>query len=53
MGPDGRAVHRWYRRYGKLGAAGLRDGASPPLHSPRALPAAIVEKILYLRRYYG
>ena len=52
FGISRRTCYRWYRRYGKLGEAGLRNGSSRPLHSPRATSAAIVEKILYLRRYY-
>lgn len=52
FGISRQTYYRWFRRYGNLGEAGLRDGSSRPLHSPRATPAEVVEKVLYLRRYY-
>jgi transposase InsO family protein len=52
FGISRQTYYRWYRRYGRLGEAGLRDGSSRPLRSPRATPADVVEKVLYLRRYY-
>jgi len=52
FGISRQTYYRWYRRYGKLGEPGLRDGSSRPLHSPRTTPSEVVEKVLYLRRYY-
>lgn len=44
--------YRWYSRYRELGEAGLRDHSRRPHTSPRATPWEIVDKVLYLRRYY-
>ena len=52
FGISRQTYYRWHRRYGKLGETGLRDGSSRPLHSPRATPSEVVEKVLCLRRYY-
>lgn len=52
FGISRQTYYRWYRRYQSAGESALRNGSSRPHHSPRATPAEIVEKILYLRRYY-
>jgi transposase len=52
FGISRQTYYRWYRRHQRLGEDGLRDGSSRPHHSPRATPAEVVEKILYLRRSY-
>lgn len=44
--------YRWYSRYRELGEAGLRGHSRRPHSSPRATPWEIVDKVLYLRRYY-
>ena len=52
FGISRQTYYRWYRRYGQLGESGLKNGSSRPLHSPRATPSEVAEKVLYLRRYY-
>lgn len=44
--------YRWLRRYEDKGLPGLRDRSKRPLVSPRATPAEIVTKIVYLRQNY-
>ena len=44
--------YRWYNRYQELGIDGLRDRSRRPHSHPRTTPVAVVEKVLYLRRYY-
>jgi len=42
--------YRWRQRFDELGEAGLADRPRTPHRSPRATPAAVVRKILYLRQ---
>ena len=44
--------YKWKKRYDAHGAAGLYDRPRRPHRSPRATPAAVVSKILYLRQTY-
>ena len=44
--------YRWYDRYQKYGAEGLRDQSRRPLNSHRATKAEIIGKIVYLREHY-
>jgi len=44
--------YKWLRRYEELGEAGLRDGSSAPLNSPKATRPEVVSKIIYLRQHY-
>ena len=46
------AFYRWKKRFDEFGEAGLTDQPRTPHHSPRATPAAVVSKILYLRQNY-
>ena len=46
------AYYKWLRRYEAEGLAGLRDGSSRPLSSPRATTVEVVGKIIYLRQTY-
>ncbi len=46
------AFYTWKKRYDAHGMAGLCDRARRPHRSPRATPAAVVSKILYLRQTY-
>jgi transposase InsO family protein len=43
-------AYKWLRRYRQLGAAGLVDGSSRPKHSPTALSASVVTRILRARQ---
>jgi transposase InsO family protein len=43
-------AYKWLRRYRELGAAGLVDGSSRPKHSPTALSASMVTRILRARQ---
>lgn len=47
------AAYRWTRRYRTEGVHGLRRRSRRPLHSPRALPPATVQRILLLRLRSG
>ena len=49
MGISRATGHKWVRRYRAEGVAGLVDRTSRPLRSPRATPAAEVERILAAR----
>ncbi len=44
--------YHWYNRYRETGLEGLRDRSRRPHVSPRATPWDVVDRILYLRRYY-
>ena len=46
------AFYRWKKRFDAFGEAGLADRPRTPHHSPKATPAAVVSKILYLRQNY-
>jgi transposase len=46
------AFYRWKKRFEELGEGGLADRPRTPDRSPRATPAAVVSKILYLRQNY-
>jgi len=49
----GRAsFYRWRRAYQSQGEAGLANKRSVPHNHPNKTPAAVVEKVLYLRRTY-
>jgi transposase InsO family protein len=52
FGISRQAYYRWRRRYQVHGEVGLADRPSTPHRSPRATPAAVVSKILYLRQHY-
>ena len=44
--------YKWRRRFAENGLAGLCDRPRAPHRSPRATPAEVVAKILYLRENY-
>src|SRR5437867_6694961 len=44
--------YTWFRRHQESGLEGLRDRSRRPRSHPRATPWEVVEKVLYLRRYY-
>jgi transposase len=52
FGISRKTFYKWRGRYQEHGDAGLADRARAPHHSPRATPAAVVSKILYLRQHY-
>lgn len=52
FGISRKTFYKWKARYGTHGAAGLCDRPRAPLRSPRATPADVVRKILYLRQQY-
>jgi transposase InsO family protein len=52
FGISRKTFYKWKARYGAHGAAGLCDRPRAPLRSPRATPADVVRKILYLRQQY-
>lgn len=52
FGISRKTFYKWKARYGTHGAAGLCDQARAPRRSPRATPADVVSKILYLRQQY-
>ena len=52
FGISRQAFYRWKRRQAALGHAGLADRPSTPHRSPRATPADVVSKVLYLRQTY-
>ena len=52
FGISRKTFYKWRRRYQEHGDTGLADRARAPHHSPRATPADVVSKILYLRQHY-
>src|SRR4028118_202999 len=44
--------YEWKKRYQEDGVQGLRNRSHAPKRCPRAHPAEVVEKILYLRQHY-
>jgi transposase len=52
FGISRQAFYKWKKRYDAHGTAGLCDRPRRPQRSPRATPAAVVSKILYLRQTY-
>jgi len=44
--------YKWFERLQENGADGLKSGSRRPHNSPRATARDVVEKVLYLRRYY-
>ena len=52
FGISRKTFYKWRQRYQEHGDAGLADRARAPHHSPRATPAEVVSKILYLRQHY-
>jgi transposase InsO family protein len=52
FGISRQAFYKWKKRFDEHGTAGLSDRPRRPHRSPRATPAAIVSKILYLRENY-
>ena len=52
FGISRQAFYKWKKRFDEYGTAGLSDRPRRPHRSPRATPAAIVSKILYLRENY-
>ena len=49
MGLSRTTAHKWWNRYKELGATGLTDRSSRPLHSPRQTPSSVIAKIVNLR----
>lgn len=45
-----RTAYKWLARFRKEGRAGLRDRSSRPLHTPSRTKAAVVAKVIDLRR---
>ena len=52
FGISRKTFYKWRRRYLEQGDIGLADRARAPHRSPRATPADVVSKILYLRQHY-
>ena len=52
FGLSRKTFYKWKRRFEAHGEAGLCDRARTPHRSPRATPAEVVSKILYLRQQY-
>jgi transposase InsO family protein len=52
FGISRQAFYKWKRRFDDCGAAGLYDRPRTPRRSPRATPAVVVSKMLYLRQTY-
>lgn len=52
FGISRKSFYKWKRRLDEHGQAGLGDRARIPHASPRATPAEVVSKIVYLRRQY-
>ena len=52
FGISRKTFYKWKQRYDELGDDGLCDQSRTPRNSPRATPAAVVSKILYLRQNY-
>lgn len=50
MGVSRQAAHKWLGRWRRAGLDGLVDRSSRPHASPRAVPDAVVQEILRLRR---
>src|SRR5688572_27679560 len=51
FGISRKTFYKWRQRFEEHGGGGLADRARAPHHSPRATPAAVVSKILYLRQH--
>ena len=47
-----KTFYKWRQRYHEHGDIGQADRARAPHRSPRATPAEVVSKILYLRQHY-
>jgi len=52
FGISRKTFYKWKHRLTAYGAAGLCDRARTPHRSPRATPAEVVSKVLYLRQNY-
>ena len=52
FGISRKTFYKWRRRFEAHGGGGLADRTRVPHHSPRATPADVVSKILYLRQHY-
>ncbi len=52
FGISRKTFYKWRQRYAAQGAAGVGDRPRRPLRSPRATPADVISKILYLRQHY-
>jgi transposase len=52
FGISRKTFYKWRQRYHQYGDTGLVDRARAPHRSPRATPAEVVSKILYLRQHY-
>jgi transposase InsO family protein len=52
FGLSRKTFYKWRRRFAENGVAGLCDRPRAPHRSPRATPAEVVAKILYLRENY-
>jgi transposase InsO family protein len=52
FGVSRKTFYKWKQRYAAHGSAGLSDRPRTPLRSPRATPADVVRKIIYLRQHY-
>ena len=52
FGISRKTFYKGKHRFAAHGAAGVGDRARRPLRSPRATPATVVSKILYLRQTY-
>jgi transposase InsO family protein len=52
FGISRKTFYKWKARHAALGDAGLCDRPRTPLRCPRATPADVVRKILYLRQHY-
>jgi transposase InsO family protein len=50
MGVSRATAHKWLRRFGEEGMAGLEDRSSAPHRSPHALPAREIRRIVAARR---
>ncbi len=53
LGISRACAYKWLQRYRALGEAGLADRSSRPSYSPRALPTAVYERIVAIRRATG
>ena len=52
FGLSRKTFYKWRQRYHEHGDTGLADRTRAPYRSPRATPAEVVSKILYLRQHY-
>lgn len=52
FGISRKTFYKWRHRFEEHGGGGLTDRARAPHRSPRATPAAVVSKIVYLRQHY-